>query len=164
MKETLPVSRCSINISCCVIRGIAFGLCGPHRSARTLPAMERDSWEGAGLGGQAGYGGKNKAATSVRSSKSGSTRSFRTFTARVALLTGATRTELSGSGNGQPGHVWGPDRRATTRGAGGNGADVPRRAWGPPTPSSSRARRTRCPIQSLPYRSGTRPGGPAGEH
>lgn len=164
MKEILLVSTCSINISCCVVRGIAFGLCDPHRSACTLPAMERDSWEGAGLGGQAGYGGKNKATRLPRSSKSGSTRSFRTFTARVALMTGAARTELSGSGDGQPGHVWGPDRRATMRGAGGNGAGVPRRAWGPPTPSSSRARRTRCSAQCFPYRSGTRPGGPAGEH
>lgn len=41
------------------------GLCGPHRSAHTLPAMERDSWKDAGLGGQAGYGGKHKVATWV---------------------------------------------------------------------------------------------------
>lgn len=46
-------------------------------------------------------------------------------------MAGAARSELWGSVGGQPGHVWGPDRRAATHRAGGNGADVPRRAWGP---------------------------------
>lgn len=35
-------------------------------------------------------------------------------------------TERSGKAGGQPGRLWGPDRRAATLGAGGNGACVPR--------------------------------------
>uniref|UniRef100_A0A8C0N057 Phosphatidylinositol glycan anchor biosynthesis class Q n=1 Tax=Canis lupus familiaris TaxID=9615 RepID=A0A8C0N057_CANLF len=49
--------------------------------------------------------------------------------------------ERSGGVGGQPGRLWGPDRRAATRGAGGNGARVPRRGWGRRVPSARAARR-----------------------
>lgn len=105
----------------------------------------------------------------VRIKRSGSLtagyiQSFRIVKAGVGLKAGVAHAELSGSVGEQPGHDWRLDRRAATRGAGGNGADVPRRAWGPRAPSSSRARQTWCPTQSLPYHSGTRPREAAGEH